>query len=94
MKLWGLGRAGDGGIEGGHGRGVGGLGLRGWKGLGLYCQEVGVRRELDDGDAALGDLEEGLLFEGMAVFEIGQGSEGGEGVANAQEEVAVADSQR
>jgi hypothetical protein len=67
---------------------------RGWRRGGNFSfddEEVRVWREEEDADGAVDDLEEGTLLEGVCGGEIGERSEGGEGVAGAEEEVAVAE---
>jgi hypothetical protein len=69
-------------------------GLRLWFGRrsleGLDNEQVGVGREDQRGDAAIGRDEEGALGEGLAGGEVGERSEGGEVVADTEEEVTVA----
>ncbi len=58
---------------------------------GLDGEEVAVRGDDDGGDAALLGGKEGVLGEGLALGEVGEWGEGGEVVADAEEEVAVAE---
>src|ERR1700735_1311298 len=57
----------------------------------LPDQEVGGGGDNQHGQATLGRSDEGMLGEGLAGREVGEGSEGGERVADTQEEVAVAE---
>jgi hypothetical protein len=58
---------------------------------GFGDEEVGVGREDHSSEAAFGRVDEGLLYEGVVSREVCEGSEGGEGVADAKEEVSVAE---
>ncbi len=64
---------------------------RGWGAFaGFDDEEVGVGREEDGGDGAVDGVEELALGEGLAGDEVGEGREEGEGVADAEDELAVA----
>jgi len=54
-------------------------------------EQIGIGREDDGGYAAIVGGEKWMLGKGLANGEVGEGSEGGEGVADAQEEVTVAE---
>jgi hypothetical protein len=70
-----------------------GLRLRLGRGVldGFGDEEVGVGREDHSSEAAFGRVDEGLLYEGVVSREVCEGSEGGESVADAKEEVSVAE---
>jgi hypothetical protein len=57
---------------------------------GLDDEEIGFGREDQGRKAALGRDEEGILGEGMTGGEIGERGEGGEGIADTEEEMAMA----
>ena len=57
----------------------------------LDGEQVGVGRENDRGDAAIDGDKKWAFGEGFSGGQVGHGSEGGEGVADAQQEVAVAE---
>jgi hypothetical protein len=64
----------------------------GWSGRsfdGFHSEQVGIRGQDDGGDASIFGGEKWPLRKGLAAGEVGEGSEGSEGIADAQEEVTV-----
>jgi hypothetical protein len=79
------------GVGGAKSSGKAGVGVDEGKRIGAFDgEEVGLGREDDSDDVASG-AEERVLEERLAGGEVGEGREGGEGVAQAEEELSVAE---